>query len=216
MSKIAKIILSLSVFFNFACAGEEDILNASNVFQLMLRSSNSNIPKEVLENAKAIVIVPDSFRVGFIVSGTSGSGVMSVRNNNRWSYPVFVSISGGNIGLQAGVETSHKMFIFLTEESIDKIVNGGLKFGADATAVAGPLGASRNNIFTDDVYAYAQEKGLFAGVSIGGIVLSADDEATAAAYGNGIDVQSVINGSKKPPYSYAVEKFLNVLNKEFK
>ncbi|MDR0468139.1 MAG: lipid-binding SYLF domain-containing protein [Campylobacteraceae bacterium] len=215
MNKIVKIILSLSILFNFASASEEDILNASNAFQLMLRSSNSNIPKEVLENAKAIAILPDSFRAGFIISGTSGSGIMSVRNNNRWSNPVFVSVSGGNIGLQAGFEKSDKLFIFLTDESIDKVINGGLKFGADATVAAGPLGISRKNMFTADVYAYAQERGLFAGVSVGGLVLSADDETTMATYGRGMSVQNVINGNRVP-YSYAVEKFLSVLKKEFK
>ena len=215
MNKIVKIVLSLSILFNFASASEEDILNASNAFQLMLRSSNSNIPKEVLENAKAIAILPDSFRAGFIISGTSGSGIMSVRNNNRWSNPVFVSVSGGNIGLQAGFEKSDKLFIFLTDESIDKVINGGLKFGADATVAAGPLGISRKNMFTADVYAYAQERGLFAGVSVGGLVLSADDETTMATYGRGMSVQNVINGNRVP-YSYAVEKFLSVLKKEFK
>lgn len=216
MNKFIKIILSLSIFLNFAMASEEDILNASNVFQLMLRSSNNNIPKDVLSNAKAIAVLPNSFRAAFIVSGSGGNGVMSVRNANGWSFPVFVSIGGGNIGLQAGVETSHKLFIFLSEESIDKVINGGLKFGVDATVAAGPIGASKHNVFSADIYTYSQEKGLFAGVSIGGIILSVDDEATIATYGQGMNAQSIVNESVTPPYSYAAERFINVLNKEFK
>lgn len=213
--KFVKIFFVFFVFINSLFASEEDILNASNTLQQMLRSSN-NIPQEILTDAKAVVILPNSYRVGFVLSGMGGYGLMSVKIDNEWSYPVFVGLGGGNIGLQAGVQKSDKLLIFLTTDSINKILDQGLKLGADASVAAGPIGASKKNIFTSDVYVYAQEKGLFAGVSIGGVVLSVNDEETMATYGNNMSTKSIINKHVTPKSSYATQRFLEVLNKELK
>lgn len=213
-NKLIKLFLAVFICLNYAVASEEKILDASNIFQLMLRSSNANVPDEILKSAQAVVIIPNSFRIGFIVSGAGGSGIMSVRNKNGWSYPVFVNIGGGNIGLQAGVEKSNKLIVFMTIDGVNQVVNNGMKLGADATVAAGPIGASKDNmVLTADVYTYTQGKGLFAGVSLGGLMISIDDETTMATYGNNMNAKSIISGDVTPKESYAAETFLNILNR---
>ncbi|MFV0481662.1 MAG: lipid-binding SYLF domain-containing protein [Campylobacteraceae bacterium] len=210
-TRILKLLLASFLFLNVAHANEEAVLNAANVFSIMMRQSTNSIPEDVLRNAKAIAIIPNSFRVGFIISGAGGNGVMSVKQDGVWSYPVFVSIGSGNIGLQAGIEKSNKLIVFLTSESVNKVINGGLKLGGDATVAAGPIGVSKDNIFTADVYTYAHGKGLFAGVALGGLSISLDDDNTKITYG--FDAKEILSGKRPATQPYAVTRFLDVINR---
>ncbi|RLS28787.1 MAG: ligand-binding protein SH3 [Planctomycetota bacterium] len=148
-----------------------------------------SVPPAMLQVAEGIAIFPNMIKGGFILGVNYGKGVLHVRNPDRtWSPPVMVTMGGGSIGFQAGVQAADIVLVFATPRSLQGIMNGQkVTLGADASIAAGPVGRSANAA-TDprlgaEIYSYARSRGLFLGVSLGGSDISVDHNADAMLYG---------------------------------
>jgi lipid-binding SYLF domain-containing protein len=162
--------------------------NALRVLSEIQAIPESSIPDKLLDEAKAIVIVPDTIKAGLVLGGRRGRGVLSVRTaDGGWSNPSFVTLTGGSIGLQIGVQSADIVLVFRSERGLDSIVNGKFTLGADAGVAAGPMGrnaaAATDGQMKAEIWSWSRARGLFAGVSLDGAVLSIDDQANAAVYG---------------------------------
>jgi lipid-binding SYLF domain-containing protein len=139
---------------------------------------------------------------GFIFGVNYGKGVLLVRKADRtWSAPVMVTMGGGSVGFQAGVQSADIVLVFATPKSLQGILNGQkVTLGADAAVALGPVGRQAN-AGTDarlgaEIYSYARSRGLFAGVSVGGADLSIDSNADSVLYGRaGVTPADVFNGN---------------------
>ncbi|QDT68189.1 hypothetical protein MalM25_11060 [Planctomycetes bacterium MalM25] len=163
------------------------ITEATTVFEEMLNIPGQGIPKAMLEGAEGVAIIPRVVKGGFIVGARYGRGVVVTRDRQGvWHAPIFLSITGGNIGWQAGVQSTDLVLIYRTQRSIDSLLAGKLTLGADAAAAAGPVGrqaaAATDSTFGAEIYSYSRSRGLFAGVSLDGSVLKIDQPATTAYY----------------------------------
>ena len=168
----------LSFIFIFQCvvnASEEKILEASNSLQLMIRKYKEQIPKDLILQSKAIAVFPSVTKIGFLIGGLHGEGVMSIKKDNSWSLPCTVDLSGGSLGLQLGVENSDIVLFILKEQAAEDILKGKFTLGVDASVATGNLGTNMTQMtdikFTEDIYVYKLNKGLFAGVSMDGAVV---------------------------------------------
>src|ERR1051326_5838169 len=88
-----------------AFAAEKDhatkILNESaTVFNEIMSTPDKGVPRNILNKAQCIGIVPNMKRAGFIVGGKYGKGVLTCRTADRWSAPSIVRIEGGSVGFQ--------------------------------------------------------------------------------------------------------------------
>jgi lipid-binding SYLF domain-containing protein len=126
---------------------------------------------------------------GFILGVNYGKGVLHVRNPDRtWSPPVMVTMGGGSVGFQAGVQSADILLVFATPRSLNGVLQGQkVTLGADASVAAGPVGLQAN-AGTDaklgaEIYSYARSRGLFLGVSLGGADISVDNNADSVLYG---------------------------------
>jgi lipid-binding SYLF domain-containing protein len=161
-----------------AFASEERVLESANALQIIVREQAGAIPPELIRQARAIAVFPGVTRVGFFVGGLFGDGVMSVKDSQGWQSPLHVNLSGGSFGLQFGVERSDIVLFIMKYDIAQAIQDNKITLGADASVAAGPFGVNVSQI-TDfklnrDIYAYTINKGLFAGVSLGGSVIGAD------------------------------------------
>jgi lipid-binding SYLF domain-containing protein len=148
-----------------------------------------SIPQGMLEKAEGIAIFPNMIKGGFILGVNYGKGVLMVRRPDRtWSPPVMVTMGGGSLGFQAGVQSADIVLVFATPQSLQGILNGQkVTLGADAAVALGPIGRQAN-AGTDarlgaEIYSYARSRGLFLGVSLGGADLSIDNNADSMLYG---------------------------------
>lgn len=150
-------------------------------------TSDGTLPLDTVEDAYGIAIIPHLLRGGFILGGRRGKGVLVVRlPDGTWSNPAFITLTGGSIGWQVGVESADVVLVFANQESIRRIGNGKLALGGDASAIAGRAGR-RNTAavtFKSEIYAYVKGRGLFAGASIEGAKLGIDDAANQDYYGS--------------------------------
>jgi lipid-binding SYLF domain-containing protein len=137
-----------------------------------------------------VAILPDVVKAGFVVGGRYGRGVILLRQpDGSWSNPVFITLAGGGIGWQVGVQSTDLVLVFKTSNSLDRILKGKgkLTLGADVAVAAGPVGrqaeAATDAMLRAEIYSYSRSRGLFAGVSVEGAGLLVDCEANEAFYG---------------------------------
>jgi len=145
------------------------------------------IPAQLMEKAEGIVVIPGLIKAGFGIGGQRGRGVAMVKNaDGKWSDPVFVTLTGGSVGFQAGVQSIDLVLVFTKGSVLTSLAKGEFTLGGSASVAAGPVGrsssASTDTQFDAEVYSYSRSKGLFAGLTINGSKLAPDEDANAAFY----------------------------------
>lgn len=174
-----------------AFAAAEQIARVENANQVMHEIAEvpeQGISERLLRNAVGIAVIPHVVKAGFVVGGRRGHGLLSVRGvDGTWSNPTFITLTGGSIGFQAGVQSTDIVLVFKSERSIEGIVNGKFTLGADASVAAGPVGrearAATDTDLRAEIYSYSRSRGLFAGVSLDGSSLSIDHDSNELVYG---------------------------------
>ncbi len=164
------------------------LVSKSNaVFKSFMADGNMVWFRNNINNAKAIFIVPQMLRGGFIVGGSGGSGVLLARDSQSktWSYPAFYTMGSVSIGLQIGADASEIILMVMTQKGLNAMLSTEFKLGADVAVAAGPVGASAK-AQTADVLAFGRSKGAFGGVSIEGAVISPRDKWNNAYYGKAV------------------------------
>lgn len=144
----------------------------------------SHIPEALLAKAEGVVIIPDSVKAGFVVAGRGGHGIALIRDEKgNWGDPIFVNMGGVSFGPQLGLQATDLVLVFKNKKSLERILDGKgkLTLGVDAGVAAGPVGrraeASTDGQMKAEVLSYSKSRGLFAGVSLDGGVLTHAEEA---------------------------------------
>lgn len=195
---------------------EERITKSAAVLQDLTSASDRRVPKEILERAEAIAVIPNVIKGAFGIGGRFGKGVVAERDHNgRWNAPAFIEIGGGSFGAQLGVSSTDLVLVFTDRNAMDLLEKGkDLKLGVDAGVVAGPVGRSAeagvNANLSSAIYAYSRAKGLFAGVALDGAVLNMDKSMNERVYGP-VDAKQILNGTVA--MNSTVQPFVDALNK---
>lgn len=146
------------------------------------------IPAALLGKAYGIAVIPNVIKAAYGIGGRYGRGVLVVRREEgEWSNPSFISLTGGSLGWQIGVQTADIILVFKSKKSIESISKGKFTLGVDASIAAGPVGrhaeASTDIQLKAEIYSYSKSRGLFAGISIEGAALRIDHNANSDFYG---------------------------------
>ena len=185
----------------FSGAREEArLIEAAGVLEELLSQRDTYIPERLMSRAYGIAVIPNVVKVAAVVGGRRGTGALVVRDSSgKFSDPIMISITGGNVGWQIGVQSTDIVLVFTTSKSIEGITDGKLTLGADASVAAGPVGraasAATDQNFTAEVYSYSRNRGLFAGVSIDGSIIAIDSKANKRLYGKTAPAADIITGS---------------------
>jgi lipid-binding SYLF domain-containing protein len=190
--------------------------NAARVLAEIQAIPESAIPDKLLDEAKAIVIVPDTVKAGLVLGGRRGRGLLAVRTaDGDWSNPSFVTLTGGSIGFQVGVQSADVVLVFRSQRGLDSIVNGKFTLGADAGVAAGPMGrnaaAATDGQMKAEIWSWSRARGLFAGVALDGAVLSIDDKSNEAVYGQDTTPRMIFEDRAPQGASEAVARFRDQL-----
>lgn len=151
--------------------------------------------RALAKDAKALFIVPQLIKGGFILAGEGGTGVLLTRDGG-WSAPAFYTMGAGSIGLQIGGQTSEVVLVLMTDRALDAVLQNKVKLGADMGVAAGPVGAGLETAIATnlraDIYTYAKSKGLFAGVSFEGAVIAERGKMNRAYYGQRVSPEDIV------------------------
>lgn len=181
-----------------AQSGEsERVRVAATVFEEVMSAPDNAIPQAILRRAEAVAVFPGTIKGGFIFGGHRGKGIISVRHADTggWSAPAFLTLTGGSFGLQIGGQSADLVLVIMNRRGLDKLLQNQFKIGADVSAVAGPLGrdaeASTDLFLQAEILSYSRTRGIFAGVTLKGSSIRADEDANERFYGEKLDTRAV-------------------------
>ena len=178
---------------------------AAVVFREIMQAPDGGIPHDLLHRAKCIAIIPGSVKFAFIFGGNYGRGVVSCRTAHGWSAPMFLAIEGGSIGYQIGGSSTDLVLLFMNNHALHSLLSDDFKLGATASVAAGPVGrnasAATDLKLNAEILSYSRSKGIFAGVSLNGSVVKADESGDKAFYGASVDRHDIMDGHVKSPAS---------------
>ncbi|CAG5068799.1 hypothetical protein DYBT9623_01531 [Dyadobacter sp. CECT 9623] len=180
---------------------EEEKVKAATAVLNDFNEMQENIPAQLLNMSKGIIIVPKMINAGLMLGGKYGRGLAMVKKENgEWSDPVFITITGGSIGAQIGVQSVDLVLVFKNSKTLMEIGKGSFTLGGDLSVAAGPMGRS-SSAQTDykleaEVYSYSRSKGLFAGITLNGAALAVDNKANNDFYDDWTDANTTFKKSK--------------------
>ena len=159
---------------------------AAQVFTEIMNVPDQAIPQKLLDKAEAIAVFPSVIKAGFIIGGRGGRGVISRRVKGGWGAPAFFNLGGGSVGLQIGASSTDFVLLFMNESALGGLLQDKFEIGGEGSVAAGPVGRSASAT-TDaqlkaQILSYSRSKGLFAGLELKGVVISADNDDNRAVY----------------------------------
>jgi SH3 domain-containing YSC84-like protein 1 len=177
--------------------GAERIHDSLKVLTELTATPDNAIPKNLLERAEAIVVIPSLVKGGFIIGAKHGKGIVSVRDRstNSWSAPAFVDMTGGSIGWQIGVESVDLVLLVMNKDGVSQLLDDRFTVGGSLGVTAGPVGrsaeAATNPGLDAGILAYSRSKGLFAGATLEGASLRADESDNKEFYGKASTLREI-------------------------
>ncbi len=151
-----------------------------------LRDPDQTWIQQNLGRARAVLIVPQVVRAGFIFGGSGGRGVLVARDARAWVGPAFYDLVTASVGFQAGVDVSEVVVVVMTEKGLNSLLSPSFKLGVDASIAAGPVGAAAGTSVTADLIAFARSKGVYGGLNLDGTVVNTNDAWNGAYYGRSV------------------------------
>ena len=187
---------------------------ATLTVQELLSDSNNAQARKLVKNAKGVMVCPRVFKAGFILGGEGGSCVLVGRGDKGWSSPAFYGLGSGSLGFQIGVQDSQIIFLVLTDNGLKALMNSQFKFGGDASVAVATIGAgvqgSTTTALRADIVAFAATRGLFAGVSLEGTVISQRSEWNQTYYGQSYSPQQIVlSGQGQNPGAEPLKEMLS-------
>jgi SH3 domain-containing YSC84-like protein 1 len=184
---------------------EDRLQNAGTVMGEILNIPD-NIPHELLNKAKCVVVLPSVVKAAFLVGGSYGRGAMVCRNGNdftgTWGTPAMYVLEGGSFGFQIGGEATDFVLLIMNERGANSLLHSKVKLGGDLSVAAGPVGRTAETntdaYLRAEVLTYSRSRGLFAGVSLEGASLRPDNEGDQALYGRRVSASEIVLGPAQP------------------
>ena len=179
-------------------AGEEDaqgIVDKARVsFGEFMRDDNYSWMRDHLKDAKGVLIYPQVVKVGYILGGSGGTGVLLSRDGKtgEWSNPAFYTMGSVSIGLQIGGESAEVVLLVMSQKGMDSLLTSNFKLGGDASIALGPVGGGAKSDVTTDFLSFSKSKGLYAGVNLDGSYLGVRESLNKAYYGKDVDTVDII------------------------
>jgi lipid-binding SYLF domain-containing protein len=182
---------------------QKRLQNAGTVMEEILNIPD-DIPQDLLDKARCVVVMPSVLKAAFVVGGSYGRGTMICRTGKDftgpWGSPAMYALEGGSFGLQIGGQATDFVILVMNNRGVDSLLHSKVKLGADASVAAGPKGrtasADTDAYMRAEMLSYSRARGVFAGISLEGSTLRPDEDANQRLYGKDTTTVKIIAESK--------------------
>jgi len=183
---------------------EEDRVKEAGTVLKEILNIPDDIPKDLIDKAECVIILPSVKKGAFGIGGSYGRGVMVCRSGahytGRWGAPALYALEGVSIGFQLGGQATDFVLLVMNPKGAQSLLSSKVKLGADASAAAGPKGRTAEGatdiVMNAEILSYSRNKGLFAGVSLEGSTLRSDGSANEKLYGRKLSAKEVIRDGR--------------------
>jgi SH3 domain-containing YSC84-like protein 1 len=177
--------------------------SSADVLHEMLSAPDRGIPRDLLEKAKCVIVVPGLKKAGFVFGADYGKGYAVCRHAGGWTGPAAISVGGGSFGAQIGVESTDIIMLVMDRKGMEKLASDKFTVGADASVAAGPVGrttsADTDASLHAEILSWSRAHGVFAGISLDGTVVKKDTGEDRRLYGHDVSEHAVLYGEVPPP-----------------
>lgn len=169
---------------------------SAQTVQRMRANPETQSIQRFLDRSQGVLIFPRVVKAGFIYGAEGGTGVLLARDESgQWSGPAFYSFGGGSFGLQAGMQQVSLVLVFMNKSAFETAMTTNVTLGMDASVAAGPNGLSSElSTFSEnkDIYCFTDVKGVYAGLSLEGGVISPRTQFNRTYYGTAVTPWSIL------------------------
>ena len=197
---------------------EKTLVKAVIALENIMEDPENSIPQSLINESEGIVIFPRAIKVAIGAwGGQGGRGIAMIRKEDgTWSNPFFVTLGEGSVGFQIGAQSSEMVLLFKHKDDIIEIDEAEILLGGDIGVAAGPRGKSASSDtdikFEREIYSYCRSKGLYAGVSLAGGILSYNEIVNESVYGDYGDNAEDIFDATEISIAEEVNDLINTLN----
>src|SRR5262245_42495820 len=199
----ACLLFGAAVYADLSTNELERVQKATEVVSALRQAPDRGSPEDLWGKAECVIVMPSVKKAAFGVGGEFGKGVMSCREGNAWTTPVFMEMGKGSIGFQIGAQATDLVLLVMNRQGVSRMLEDHVTLGTDASVAAGPVGrtgaAATDHKFSAEVLSYSRSKGLFAGIDVSGGVLRPDKESNEHAYGTGKTAKAVAASGAATP-----------------
>ena len=181
------------------------LYESAKVFGELMNAPDGGAPKKVLKDAECIAVIPAVKKAALGIGGTYGRGAVACRKDGGkgpWGPPSMIALGGGSVGFQIGGASTDIVMLFMTPESVQRLLKDKVTLGADASAAAGPVGreisAQTSATLRAEILTYGRSRGAFAGISLKGAILSPDKDANKSIYGKEVAAKDLLVAGNMP------------------
>ena len=213
------LILTLTPLLLFAAKKDVERLNeATTVFREVMSAPDKSIPKDLLEHAHCVAVVP-GFKKGAVIVGASyGKGYLTCRAKGRagWSAPATIKMEGGSVGFQIGGTETDLILLIMNQRGSDSLMGSKFTIGGAIQAAAGPVGrtstAETDAAMRAEILSYSRARGLFAGISLQGATLRSDEDSNEELYNKKLSTADIVRDRKVGPTASG-QKFISLISR---
>lgn len=202
-----KNLVSLGLMFALAIPAlaqnkEHDRVKSAGTVIKEILDVPDDVPQSIIDKADCVVVLPSVLKFAIGVGGSYGRGVMTCRSGKNfrgpWGAPTMMALEGGSFGFQLGGQATDFVLLLMSQKSAENMLRSKVKIGGDASAAAGPVGrnvsAETDVTMRAEILSYSRARGLFAGISLAGSTLRADNNANKALYKKKVDAEDIVFG----------------------
>ncbi len=183
----------------------ERLEKAATVINEIMGTPEKGIPKDLLNKAVCVGVIPSQKKVAFGVGGSFGRGALVCRQGGTgaWGAPSMFTVVGPNFGFQLGAQATDFVLVVMNAKGAQKLLQSRAKLGADASVAGGPVGRTAEGA-TDvqlqaEILTYSRSRGLFAGLSLEGQIVKQDNDANQLLYGRKVNPRDILLKGTVPP-----------------
>ena len=194
------------------------IAKATAAFEDVMDDPKTCIPQTLIDKSEGIVILPGTLKLAVgTIGGQGGRGIAMIRKEDgSWSNPFFITLGEGSLGIQIGAQSTDMVLLFKHRIDVLEIDEAEIMLGGDVEVAAGPESdGSHSNTdirFEREIYSYYRSRGLFAGASLNGGVLSYNESVNDAYYGMAFTDNHEILDMVDTPFSAEVSDLIETIN----
>jgi lipid-binding SYLF domain-containing protein len=207
MKRLLIVLVALaSTPMSFASGNSKEVDRVKDAGVVMKEILNipDDIPKDLLDDAECVIVLPSVKKLAIGIGGSYGRGVMVCRTGEHftggWGAPAMYALEGANIGFQLGGQATDFVLLVVNPRGAESLMGSKVKLGADAAAAAGPKGrtttAATDVAMRAEILSYSRSRGLFAGVSLEGSTLRPDNDANEKLYGRKLTAKEILRQGK--------------------
>jgi len=197
-------ISTLTVFSASKKDVDERLSESASVLHEIMSTPDKGIPRDLLNNANCVVVIPGMKKGAFIVGAKYGKGFTSCRKERHgtWSAPAAIRIEGGSVGFQIGGQETDVVLLVMNEKGMERLMSTKFTLGGEGSVAAGPVGrettAQTDAGMKAEILSYSRARGVFAGISLTGATLRPDEDDNQALYGSRLTTKQIVDTNVKP------------------